>query len=1140
MQKNQVGNCCLQGNVLFKYLVIMKLITLILFVCCLQVSANGHAQEVLSLSLKNVNLKYAIKYIQKNSSYRFIYSDEVVPSNKKIAIEVQNASIHDVLGMLFESTDITYHLMKDNLIVLSSGETQAVPPVEIKGIVRLRNRDGSVSTQSGITVLEQGTSNGTTTNVDGAFSLTVKGENAVLEISYIGYVTAVVTVSEGKDVDVTLEAGAQELQDVVVTALGVTRQKKALSYATQSLKGSELSETRQVNLTSAMNGKVAGLTISKTNAGPGSSNRIIFRGNRSLANSNQPLIVIDGVRVDNNAKGAADVALFGGRDNGDGISNINPDDVESMSVLTGASAAALYGSDASNGVIIITTKTGKIGKGIGVQISSSATFEKPMIYPNFQNEYGQGNAGIFQENAENSWGPKMTGQQVEDWTGKTQSLTPQANNYKDFFRTGSELINSAAVSSGNEKSQTYFSYTNTLSKGIIPGNDYKRNNLNLRQTVKLTSKLTLDLKANYIVENIINRPLSGAANRIMSTLYAMPRSLRLDDIKNFETQESDGTLTQNYWGPPTPSFQNPYWSAYRNLYDRDRNRIIGLASLNYQITPELSVMLRSSIDYYADKSEEKNYNGTYWLTDYPGQGNYVLNKESNRQFNNDVLINFNKDLSENLNLRVIAGASLEQFNFERTTMNNQGLNVPNLFATTNAVSLSPVQYQYYPYYPIDRREKQSVYASAQLGFKNYLFLDVTGRNDWNSTLPVHNASYFFPSVGFSAVISEITKMPSFISFLKARASYAYVGNGTGFNQIKPSFTLVPGGNGGFVLIDRILKNPDLKPELTRSFEAGLEMKLFNNRFGADITYYKTNTINQIFTIPVPEPSGYAGRTINAGNIQNQGVEVLLTAKPINGKNFKWNLGVNFGANRNKVIRMDDRVETVLLSSPQAWASLQVTDGGRFGEIYTSSLQRNTSGQVIVGDNGLPLLQTEQTYYAGNYNPDWTGGITNSFSYKQWSLAFLIDMRKGGVVVSGTQGTMAAKGVSDITVAGRENGFVVPNSVNEDGSKNETTVSAQDYWNWVGSNSIGELFTYDATNVRLREASLTYALPSALLKTSFIKGASLSLIGRNLFFIKNNAVGFDPEASLGTGNNQGVEYSSIPTTRSYGVYLKFNF
>jgi TonB-linked SusC/RagA family outer membrane protein len=1122
---------------LLKLLLIMKLIVFLLVIGSVELHATGYAQVKLSLNLQHVDIKKALLTIQKKSPYRFMYNDDLLPRDARVTIQTKEAGIDEVLNMIFASTSLTYTILKNNLVVISSLEKKDDIQVTVSGTVQLRDRDGQMSRRANITVIEKGTSRGTVTDENGAFSLAVTNTESILVISYVGYRTIEFPLAGKTTVNIVLDIQENQLQDVVVTALGITRQKKSLTYATQTLKGSDVSDTREVNITNAMDGKVANMTISKTNAGPGSSNRIIFRGNRSITGDNQPLVIVDGVRIDNTPKAFTDVTgnIQLSRDNGDGISNINPDDIESVTVLTGASAAALYGSDASNGAIIVTTKKGRYGNGIGIQISSSVNMENPLILPKYQNVYGQGIGGDFALGSDQSWGAKMAGQPILDWTGKTQAFSPQPDNVKDFFQTGTELINSIAISAGNEKSQTYFSYTNTSSRGIIPNNTYKRNNLNLRQTTLVAKNLTLDLKANYLVEDIGNRPFAGAANHALVTILSMPRSLRISDIRNYETIDpTDLSLKQNYWASSPPNFQNPYWSAYRDLYDRIRNRFIGLVSLKYQITLALSVQARTSLDYYTDASQEEDYSGSFWLTK-PG-GNYVINKESNRQFNNDLLISYVKDLSSNFNLNLNAGVSIEQFNFENTNTNSGGLNIANGFFLGNA--LSPVSTN-----SIARTEKQSVYASAELGFKDYLFLDLTGRNDWNSTLPVQNNSYFFPSVGLSGVINEMVSLPVAISLLKVRASYAFVGNGTAFNQIKPSPTLQDAGNGGFLLVDRILHDANLKPEETHSFETGLELGLFKNRFGAEFTFYHTNTINQILQIGVPNPSGYAFRIINAGNIRNQGVELLLNGKPVDGHDFKWTISVNFGLNRNKIIALDSLQKMPPLSSPETLGLIVAEEGEAYGGIYTTSYQRNSSGQIMVDNTtGLPLVEGDQTkYFAGNYNPDWTGGITNTFQYKRWSFSVLIDERKGGIIISGTQALLASNGVSQITEANRETGFVVPNSIKEDGTKNDIVVAPQDYWQYIGkTNLVGEQFVNSATNIRLREASLSYGFPANIIGKTFIKGISLTAIGRNLFFLKNNANGFDPETALGTGNNQGLEYASLPSTRSYGFYLKLNF
>ncbi|HSZ32311.1 MAG TPA: SusC/RagA family TonB-linked outer membrane protein [Puia sp.] len=1115
----------------------MKLTALLLIFTGFQAFSKGFSQDRINITLRDVQLKYAITYIQQTTKYRFIYNDDLVPQNKSVSIDAKEATIEEVLNILFQSTNLRYHVMDNNLIVISEGDEKKKEQILVNGTIHLHNNDGTFSIRGGISVIEKGTNNGTITDDKGRFSLSVHDENSILIISSVGYSPKEVPITANAGtIEITLEASATEMQNVVVTALGVTRQKKSLTYATQTLPGTELSNTRDLNLSNALDGRVAGLTINKTNAGPGSSSRIIFRGNRSITGNNQPLIVVDGVRVDNTANAFTDVTanIAGTRDNGDGISNINPDDIESVTVLTGASAAALYGSDASNGAILITTKKGRSGSGVGVQLSSSVVLDNPMILPKSQNVYGQGQGGVFIANSLDSWGPKMEGQEVQDWTGKTQALSPQPDNIKDFFQTGTELINTISLSAGNEKSQTYFSYTNNYSTGIMPNNTYKRNNLNLRQTNQLTSKLSMDLKANYIEEDIENRPMAGAGNYALATIYSMPRSLRLSDIKNYESiNPTDLSLSQNYWATPTPNFQNPYWSAYRNLYDRTRNRFLGLASLKYQITPEFSIQARTSLDYYSDYSQEMDYSGSYWIT-FAGQGNYIVNKSSTRQFNNDLLLNYTKNLSDAFHLNVLAGASLEQFNFQSTNSNDQGLTIANFFTLSNGLATLSTN-------SLSRTEKQSIYADVNISYKNYLFLEVTGRNDWNSTLPVNNASYFFPSIGGSAILNDALNLPKTISLLKVRTSYALVGNGTGFNQLKSSPTFGPGGNGGFLYVDRVLHDADLKPEQTKSFEAGVDFGFFKNRLGGEFTFYKTNTINQILQIGVPNPSGYAFRIINAGNIQNQGVEIQLFGKPVETKNFNWTITFNFGLNRNKIIYLDSLQKSPPLSSPETLGSIVADEGKSYGDIYTTSFMRNSSGQILVDTSGKPLVQTDQTkHYAGNSNPLWTAGMINTFQYKNWTVSFLIDMRKGGIVVSGTQALMASKGTSELTVANRETGFIVPNSVMQDGSKNTKVISVEDYWRWVGSdNLVGEAFTYDATNIRLREASISYNF-SKIINGSFIKGATLTLLGRNLFFFKNNAYGFDPESALSTGNNQGLEYTSVPSTRSYGLYLKLNF
>ncbi len=1132
MEKKHVYKSFVGSKGLFRFLLVMKLTYLMTICCTLQTYASAYAQYRVSLDLKEVRIKEVLNEIQRSTDWRFVYNDDLLPKESRVTIKGKDLPVAEVLTQILQPAGLMHRRVNDQLIVILPHPRSDLQDSLVNGNVQLRDASGKLFTVAGVTVRVLGANQATSTDDNGNFSLRVANTATMLEIAYIGYGTIREPIRGRTVFNVILEPETVQLDDVVITALGIPRERRSLTYATQTLDGETLNNSRETNITSALNGRVAGLTIQKTNAGPGSSNRIVFRGNRSITGNNQPLIVVDGVRIDNMSKAFADVALFGARDNGDGISNINPDDIESLNVLTGPSAAALYGSNASNGAIIITTKTGRKDRQASIGLSSSYMWENPMIYPRFQNAYGQGEGGLYSPQSDQSWGPAMDGQSLADWTGETRPFQPRPGNFRDFFQTGGEAINALTLSAGNETLQTYLSYTNTHSSGIIDGNNFKRNNINLRQTARFGTKWVVDAKINYVHEDVINRQATGEANRAVSTLYRIPRNIDLADVRDFETQNDDGTLTQNYWRPGSPSMQNPYWSIYRNLYDRLRNRVMGMASLKYEVTPSLSLQYRTSLDYYADNTEERNYNDSYWLLT-PGKGNYAVGNESSKLFINDVLLNYSTRFGEHVSVNLNAGAILEQYHSNGTRTSNNGLSIPNLFSLGNALSSSSSS-------SLARTETQSVFAAANIGYKDFLYLDISARNDWNSTLPAENRSYFFPSFGANVLWNEALQLPEAITFLKTRVSYAFVGNGTAFNMLKPSYAIVPGGTTGLLLIDRTMRNANLKPEQTRSIEAGLDVGLWRDRFGVSATYYKSNTINQILTIGVPNPSGYFNRIINAGNIQNQGVEIQLNATPVDAGKFSWDINLQFGANQNRILELDSLQKRPPLSSPDRIGVIVAEEGKGYGELYSRGFRRNESGQVIVGDNGLPLL-TDMSFYAGNYNPKWTAGMSNRIDYGQFSLAFLIDMRKGGTVLSHTQALMAGAGVGERTVANRGSTFVIPNSVREDGSANTVGVTPESYWTHVGgSDPVGEVFMYQGTNARLRELSIGYTLPNTLLAGSFIKGATLSLVGRNLFFLYNAAEGFDPESALGTGNNQGIEYTPMPSTRSYGLHLKIDF
>ncbi|KQB41757.1 putative outer membrane protein [Flavobacterium daejeonense] len=993
----------------------------------------------------------------------------------------------------------------------------------------------------GVNVIVKGVpTGGASTDFDGNFTIKVPSKSATLVVSFIGYSTKEVPLNGVSSITITLSEDSQKLDEVVVTALGIKREKKAITYSAQNVNVDEISQARSLNVANSLSGKVAGLNFSTTSNGVGSSSRITLRGNRSLNGNNQPLYVVDGVPLSNGSTDGNPDIDTGGTTQPDGISNLNPDDIASMTVLKGPSAAALYGSRASNGVIVITTKSGSKNKAMQINISSNFMASSAYNLLDLQNQYGQGESGVYNATAESSWGGKLDGSQVAAWQlvrnpdysgAATSSYVAQPNNVKDFFKTGYNLANTLSISTGSEKTQAYFSYTNTVAEGIVGGNKLGRHNANLRLTSDLTDKLSLDVKTNYIVQDIDNMIRTGEES-IGTSLYLLPRSIAHSDYKNFEYRDASGQLQQNYFTDEVgQAGGNPYWSALRDNSRTDqRNRFIGFAALKYKFTNELSLQVRTGLDQMTNKNFSDRYATNRFNNDL---GNYSEMYETVRELNSDVLLSYNTKFGE-FSLTANAGANMLK---QTTSSLSSGgrLSRRNFFALSNIETVQSIS-------SLSEKQINSLYGSTQLGYKNYLFLDLTARNDWSSTLPAKNRSFFYPSVGLSGVISDMVELPEAISYAKVRASYAQVGNDTNPYQLSPQLSYI-GGNGGMVYSQTTAVNPNLKPEISSSTEFGTELKFLNNRLGLDVTYFNTNTKNQIFYINTPEASGYSRAVVNGGTIQNKGVEVMLTATPVETDNFSWDITTNFSSYKSKVKSIfEDRDELVL--GEGRLVRSKIIKGGEYGDLYIKGFQRTDDGKIIVNSAGLPIATNSFDVLAGNFNPDWTAGFKNNFRFKDFNLSFLIDMRIGGEVISYTQARQAGLGVNTMTLAGRENGFIVDGVVSDGNggyTPNTVTVSAEDYWTSVGQRTpIAEPFIYDATNIRLRELVFGYTMPKSLLKNSVFSSFNVSLVARNLFFIVNKAKYFDPEQGAGTGNLQGIESFNIPSTRDYGVNVKFGF
>jgi TonB-linked SusC/RagA family outer membrane protein len=1015
-------------------------------------------------------------------------------------------------------------------MLLSCCSIGALAQASIRGTVTSSDGEPII----GANVIELGSNNGTVTDLDGNYQLKV-GVNAILEFTYTGYVSQKFTVGTQTIINVTMTEGVA-LSEIVVTALGISREKKSLTYAAQTIQGGQLTQVRDANFANTLQGKVAGLVVTNASSGVGGATRVNLRGNRSIQSSNNALFVIDGVPVDNSTPGQVGND-FGGYNGSDGVANINPDDIESISVLKGAAASVLYGSRAANGVILITTKKGGAGA-ISVDVNSGAQFDAPLTLPYLQNEYGQGNGGVFGARASGSWGPKMNNQAVTDWTGKSQNMTPQPNNISDFFQLGSSFNNSVGIKGGTDKVQSYFSFTNNQAAGVVPGNTLDRNTVNLRISTNLSKKFSTDAKVTYVNQILNNKLRSGEESSEVMNLYKTPRSVRNVDMQNYESASG----APNYW-TSSSIYMNPYWTINRTSADEERTRTTGLVSATYNINDDMKVLARVSLDQYTDRGENTFYNNTLLFAQAGGSFQKYFRQVQER--NAELLLIGNKKINSNLKLSYTFGIAdlARKSDFTQTSAN--GLLVPNKFdlgfARTLSVGTGFVE-----------RDLQSVFGSVQVSLKDYLYLDVTTRNDWSSTLPAPH-SYFYPSLGLTAVLSDMIELPSFVSFAKLRGSYTRVGNDAAPYLLTQTYSFSQGGIGGFINRDGTQAIGDLKPELTTSVEFGFDGRFFDNRIGLDVTFYRTNSVNQLLSLPLAPASGFSNQYINAGDIQNSGVELTLTGSPVKKDDFSWDITLNYARNVNTIVSLHPDIKQTFLSSGYGrTAGVLVKEGGAYGDLYADGWAQAPDGKFIMDASGKPVLTATQEFL-GNFNPKFTLGLNNAFSFGKMSVNILIDARIGGVMTSGSDANLAFDGNAAYTTAYREGGWVIPGVVKngESYTPNTTPINAETFWTTVsnGRYSWGQLFTYDATNVRIREAAVGYDFT---VNNSFVKKAKLSIVARNLFFLaKGNAImdipgvptrkmWFDPDVNLGAGNYQGIEYGTLPSARSIGLNLNLSF
>ena len=992
--------------------------------------------------------------------------------------------------------------------------------------VRGRVVDVSGEPLIGATIREKGGTRGTVTDIEGNFILSVP-DSAVLQVSFVGYESIEVSVGGRKTLEIQLRENTVMLDNVIITALGLEKKEASLAYSIQKVKGEELTRMKEVNMITALAGKAAGVQINKNSSGIGGSAKVSLRGIRSASGDNQPLYVIDGVPMLNIGTEQAYSAIggtanAGNRDGGDGISNLNPEDVESISILKGAPAAALYGSQAANGVILITTKKGNTAGQRNIYFSTGLTFDKAFSLPKMQNCYGV-------SDVVDSWGEK--------------AYLPISNELNDFFRTGLTSITSVSVNYGNEKIQTYFSYANTTGRGIVDKNQLTKHNINLRETaVMFNQRLKLDGNVNVMRQIVKNKPVSGGfyMNPLVG-LYRFPRGEDLSYYKdNYEIYDPERKLGIQNWHTFTEDFeQNPYWIQNRIQSKETRMRSIISLSANLRINSWLTVQARGSVDYISDKMRQKFYASTAPAL-CGANGRYIEMDYQETLIYGDVMA-MGKRKWEDFTLDVAIGGSINDKNVNSTRYDskNASLKYANVFNLANIVMNGSASIDQ----KIDsRRQLQSVFGTAQVGYQDKVFLDLTARNDWASTLAYtshEKSGFFYPSAGLSFLIDKWIQLPEWISFAKLRGTYSKVGNDIP-QFITNSVSHITAG--GELQANDAAPFKEMEPEMTHSVEVGTEWRFFQSRLGFNLTYYRTNTHNQFFKLPAFAGDMYAYRYVNAGDIQNRGWELTVDATPVLTPDFTWKTSLNFSSNRNKIKELHEELKE-LVYGPSSFSSsyaMKLVKGGSIGDIYGKAFVRDAEGNIVYqteGDHkGLPAVEGEgNTIKVGNANPRFIMGWNHTFSYKGFSLYFLLDWRYGGKILSQTQAEMDLYGVSQVTALARDRGYVTLEGQQIDNVKGF-------YKNIVGGRAgVTEYYMYDATNLRLREVSLNYTFPKKWMqKTKVLKDLQLAFVARNLCFLYKKAP-FDPDLVLSTGNdNQGIEVFGMPTTRSLGFTVKCEF
>ncbi|KAA2241282.1 SusC/RagA family TonB-linked outer membrane protein [Chitinophaga agrisoli] len=1134
-------------------LLAMRITGFLMLVCLVELHATGYSQEVkLTLKLNGVRLDKLFDIIQQNSDYKFLYNDDDI-RDSLVSVDVKKATVPEILALCLKGRQLRYNIVDKTIIIAHNNSLPArlttPPPLTVTGTVT----DAKGAPLPGVSIVVKGQQTGAVSDGAGHYRINVP-DNAALVFSFVGYISQELAVNGRATLNVQLQEDLTKLGEVVVTALGIQKEARQLGYAATTVKGADVAVNRTPNIGNSLQGKVAGLNVSSVNTGAGGSSKIRIRGASSFKGNNSPLIILNGVPMNNNSYGARKNDAEGNTsraesytDGGDGLLSINPDDIESINILKGATAAALYGFRAKDGAIVITTRSGKRNQGIGVEVNSNFVVDRAIDQTDFQYEYGQGEQGLRPQNIADagntgtwSFGEKIDGKPTIQFDGQVKPYSAVKNRINKFYRTGYTWSNTVSFSGGNDKGSFNLSMSDMNNESIMPNSGYRRQAVNLGLNYAVTSKLQVNVFANYSHEKSQNPPnVFVQQYNANTTVYSLANTMDLTDLKEHRRDENGNERNISRFTPRT----NPYWIAYERFENIVRDRLMGNISLRYDLLPWLYIQGRAGQDYFTRSQDYNVPTGTRFLgpvtTGFNGQ--YYQEVVKFRERNYDFLIGANRKFG-NIDIDLtLGGNQMVQINENNNVVVNNFF-IRDLYTVQNGQIKDP-QYLY------SEKRVNSLYGAAELSWKNYLFLNLTARNDWFSTLNPNSNNYLYPSISTSFVFTDAFKLPSWFNFGKFRIAYAQVGGDTDPYQNNLYYVLNPNPHLGLALggiSGTLSPNPDLRPLKVKEFETGMEGRLFDDRIGFDVAWYRKNTIDEILSVQISGATGYAATLVNVGRLRNQGIEWLLTGVPVNTSAFRWEVNINGAHNTSKVLELAAGQPSIIVGTGEYTGRLAHEVGKPMASLQGTAYLRAPDGQIIF-KNGRPA-NADAVKTFGSAIPTWTGGVINTFTIKGVRVSVLVDGKFGNKLISNTNFNLWRHGLHKATLEGREQGFVVGKGVMEDPNApgkyipNNVPVPVQTYYESVRSNNnIAEEFVYDASFIKLRQITIGYDLAKLLGSRSPFKGLAVSLVANNVAVLSKHTPNIDPEMVTAASDNlQGLESGGLPMTRSMGINVHVKF